>query len=130
MMGPNGDLDFDVTEVILIGNSDWDRPLDGLFVYHEVAWTGAGSWTDPLYDACLEVDSSSNPWSGAGGNHVAKLAILPFTTQGISPGLPIPTPFTSWSYRERLCDNTDEGIGRCTPYGTAPGSNSGRRRLQ
>jgi hypothetical protein len=95
-----------------------------------VAWTSGGSFIDPLYDACLKVDSSNNPWNwtSTGPPHTPELPLkMTFTTQGVSPTLPIATPFTDSSYRERLAQNSAAGIGSCVPVGQVPNSNSGRR---
>lgn len=117
---------FACNQILAIGVTTWAVPFRGSFSYHEVAWTGAGSYTDPLYDACLQYDSGPNPWGA--GPHTAFLPLkVPFTTQGINPPLPIATPFTSSSYRERLAANSSAGIGSCIPVGPLPNTNSGRR---
>jgi hypothetical protein len=123
---------FQLNQIIAIGQPTWGYPNWGSsFSYHEVAWMGANSYTSPLYDACLQVDSSSYPWTWPGSGHTPVLPLkMTFTTQGISPPLPIPTPFTSPSYRERLCANSSAGIGACVPDGPWPDSNAGRRRVQ
>jgi len=121
---------FYCNKIQAIGFTAWNYPFQGAFAYHEVAWTGAGSYTDPVYDACLQVDSSSNPWdwTSQGLTHTPELPLkMQFTTRGISPTLPIATPFTDSSYRERLARNTSAGIGSCNPIGPQPGTNSGRR---
>jgi hypothetical protein len=98
-----------------------------------VAWTGAGSYTDPLYDACLKVDSGSNPWNWTNPSAPSHVPTLPlamqFTTRGVSPVLPIPTPFTDASYRERLATNSAGGIESCKPQGARPYTQSGRRKV-
>jgi hypothetical protein len=119
---------FDCNKIQAIGYTNWAYPFNGAFSYHEVAWMGAGSYMDPLYDACLQVDSSDNPWEWTNPNltHTPQLPLkIQFTTRGISPTLPIATPFTDSSYRERLTRNTSAGIGSCVPIG--PSVNSGRR---
>ena len=125
---------FSCNEIIAIGATDMAYPFPsngcGHFRYHEVAWTGAGSYTDPLYDACLQINGSSDPWT-AGGTASPQLPILiPFTTQGDHPALPIATPFSDWSYRERLCADDADGIGTCTPVGPFARTCSGRRPVQ
>ncbi|MBF0167452.1 MAG: LamG domain-containing protein [Alphaproteobacteria bacterium] len=138
VMHPSSSGGFSTNKIIAIGDPDtgWAYPFPnpsgtgGGFSYHEVAWTGAGSFTDPLYDACLKVDSGNNPWdwTSSGVTHTPQLPLkMAFTTQGISPALPIATPFTSSSYRERLATNDAGGIGSCVPQGQWPSSQSGRR---
>lgn len=113
-------------QILAIGYGTWAVPFGRGFSYHEVAWTAAGSYADPLYDACLQYDGGSNPWGSSG--HTAALPIkVPFTTQGINPTLPIATPFTSSSYRERLSTNAAAGIGSCKPLGPWAWASSGRR---
>lgn len=125
---------FSCNQIIAIGDTGWAYPFPssgvGHFRYHEVAWTGAGSYADPLYDACLHVDDSADPWS-ATGMHTPRLpVVVPFTTEGPAPSLSIAVPFTRWSYRERLCSNSVRGIGRCTPLGPLAHTDSGRRPVQ
>jgi len=124
---------FGLNKIIAIGHTSFGYPGFGPgFSYHEVAWTGATSYTDPLYDACLQVDSGPNPWNwGTGITHTAELPIkMAFTTEPIHPTLPIAMPFTSASYRERLCANDAAGIGSCAPTGPWPDTASGRRPVQ
>lgn len=119
---------FACNQIQAIGYTNWKVPFSGSFSYHEVAWTGAGSYTDPLYDACLNYDGGTNPWGT--GPHTSALPVkVPFTALAISPGIPIATPFTANSYRERLAANTNAGIPKCIPQGQWPGTNSGRRPL-
>lgn len=120
---------FSCNQILAIGTSTWAVPFNGNgFSYHEVAWTGTSSYSDPLYDACLQYDTGTNPWGT--GPHTAGLPVkVPFSTLGPSPVpfVPIPTPFTATSYRERLAANTSTGIPRCIPAGQAAYTNSGRR---
>jgi hypothetical protein len=128
-------LRFDCNEIIAIGLTAWGypfagQPWAGSFNYHEVAWTSGIGFPDPLYDACLQIDSSSNPWDWPGVTHAPALALkMPFTTKGVSPTLPIATPFADQSYRERLATNTATGIGRCVPRGPFPNTQSGHREV-
>lgn len=125
---------FSCNQIIAIGSSAMAYPFPsakgGHFRYHEVAWTGAGGDTDPLYDACLQIDDSSDPWTADGTSDPQLPLLIPFTTEGDDPALPIATPFTSWSYRERLCANDEKGIGTCTPLGPLVNTGSGRRPVQ
>lgn len=120
---------FKCNEIIAIGQTSWANPFPpgNQFNYHEVAWTGAGSFLDPLYDACLQADMSSNPWSNAGPKTAGLPLAFPFTTQGISPTLPIATPFADVSYRERLAQNIAAGIAACVPRGAWWYASGGRR---
>jgi hypothetical protein len=133
-MLPAGGGGFTCNEIIAIGGTNWAYPFPpgNGFSYHEVAWTGALSYINNIFDACLKVDSSSNPWDWS--NPPAHTPVLPtnmvFTTRGISPALPIPTPFTDQCYRERLAQNTAQGIGCCVPQGPWPGTRSGRRKIR
>lgn len=138
-MYPASSGGFATNQMIAIGGTTWGYPFpgtpsQGVFSYHEVAWLGALSYTDPLNDACLQVDGGNNPWNWSTPPVSPHIADLPdpmqFTTQGISPSLPIATPFTSSSYRERLCTNNADGINACVPQGPWPLTNGGRRRNQ
>jgi hypothetical protein len=120
---------FGLNDIQAIGSNAWTSPFGGKFRYHEVAWKGVGGHNDPLYDACLKVDVDSDPWSTA-QPHTAELpANMPFSTLAANPILPIATPFTAKSYRERLAKNHDNGIGKCKLWGARPGTNNGRRKV-
>ncbi|KYK32418.1 MAG: hypothetical protein HXS46_09445 [Theionarchaea archaeon] len=120
-------LYFGLNKIIAIGQSGWGCPNWGCkFSYHEVAWKGGGNDNDPLFDACLKIDGDDNPWAAP---HTELLPVnIKFTTL---PGatLPLPTPFTANSYRERLCQNNAEGIEKCIAIGPWPNTNNGRRRV-
>jgi hypothetical protein len=56
-----GSAAFEVNPVILIGDNSWDGPCGQYkFEFHEVAWKGACTAGDPLFDACLQVDGDTN----------------------------------------------------------------------
>lgn len=121
---------FACNQILAIGYTTWAAPFPpgGGFSYHEVTWTGTASYSDPLYDACLQYDTGPDPWGA--GPHTAGLPVkVPFSALGPSPSpfVPIPTPFNTVSYRERLAANTNVGIPRCVPAGQRPATNSGRR---
>jgi hypothetical protein len=120
---------FDLNFIFAIGQSTWGCPFGCRFRYHEVAWTGSGSHTDPLFDACLRVDGDDDPWSAA----LPHAGVLPnnmaFSTLKVDVPLPIATPFTAKSYRERLCANNSAGIGSCKAIGAWPGTHNGRREV-
>lgn len=117
---------FACNQILAIGYTTWAPPFHGAFSYHEVAWTGSGIYYQALFDPCLQYDGGTNPWGT--GPHTAQLpGNVPFTTLGTNPPLPIPTPFTSSSYRERLATNNAAGIGSCNALGPWGQTNSGRR---
>lgn len=131
---PNG---FDCNKIIAIGWTTWDWPFGkdpgpGHFSYHEVSWTDTGGDFDPLYDACLQVDSGTNPWdwSNPGITHTALLPRkMPFSYAPGPVAPRIPTPFTKQTYRERLATNTDAGMSSCVPIGWRPKSQGGQPRV-
>jgi hypothetical protein len=124
---------FDCNKIIPIGYTVSNYPVSsggvGHFNYHEVAWTAATGYGDEIFDACLELDSSNDPWNWtAGAGHTAVHPTnFPFTTQPLPTPLPIATPFAAQTYRERLATNTANGITKCMPYGQWPNTQSGRR---
>jgi hypothetical protein len=127
---------FDCNKIIAIGFSAWAYPFEsggkGHFSYHEVVWTAGAGVRDPIYDACLQLDSSDDPWNWAGGgSHTPKLPTnMVFTTQSLPTSLPIATPFSDQTYRERLAMNTSLGIGACSPEGQWADTQSGRRYVE
>jgi hypothetical protein len=130
MASPGG---FLCNKIIAIGSgSTWVYPFppSNRFSYHEVAWTGAFSHEDHIFDACLQADNSGDPWNWT-DQALAHTPVLPlneiFTGQGRVPILPIPTPFGAAGYRERLAQNSAAGIGRCLPQGPWPNARGGRR---
>jgi hypothetical protein len=130
MASPGG---FLCNKIIAIGGgSAWDYPFppSNRFSYHEVAWTGALSHEDLIFDACLLADNSGDPWNW-NDPALSHTPVLPlnevFTLQGRMPNLPISTPFAAAGYRERLAQNSADGIGRCLPQGPWPNARGGRR---
>jgi hypothetical protein len=127
---------FKLNKMVGIGSTVWSYPFDPPggpeFSYHEVAWTRTGSYADPLYDACLQVDSGTNPWDWTNPSvvHTAQLPVaMTFSTFGAAVKTPIPVPFAASSYRERLATNNAAGIERCLPRGPETYTASGRRSL-
>lgn len=119
---------FACNQILAIGaTSTWAVPFGFGFSYHEIPWTGAGSYTDQMYDACLQVDTGPNPWGL--GLHTAGLPLnWIFASKGINPiPPPITTPFNDTTYRERLATNAATGILACKPKGPWPSASSGRR---
>lgn len=53
---------FDLNEILAIGSNTWQTACNwGHFGYHEVAWTGACTESDHVYDSCLHVDGDGDP---------------------------------------------------------------------
>lgn len=137
-MAPNTGRGFKTNKIIAIGFNSWAYPFpdptgtSGGFSYHEVAWTGQGDFKDPLYDACLLVDDSQNPWNWTQpklSNSGLLPCKMPFTTLQSAPVIPLSVPFTDQSYRERLATNQPAGIGACIPHGSLPNTQGGRRKV-
>jgi hypothetical protein len=88
-----------------IGRTTWDPgcPDWGIpgFDYHEVAWEGAGTATDRVWDACLEVDGDDDPTSQP------HTPLLPTNMVFGTPG--------SGDYRDRLA--TPDSRSLCEPQG-------------
>jgi concanavalin A-like lectin/glucanase superfamily protein len=117
---------FACNKILAIGTTtNWAVPFGRGFSYHEVVWTGGGSsLTDKIYDACLQVDTSSNPWNPT--TPVGGLA-LNWIFAKVGAVVPIQPPYTDMTYRERLATNAPAGIPMCIPQGQWPDANSGRR---
>jgi hypothetical protein len=92
---------FYMNPILAIGCSTWERPFWGGFAYHEVAWKGACTENDNLFDGCLCVDGDADP-----------------TTAPHTPLLPTNMLFgncTTMNYRLRLCPATSNGCAMCKP---------------
>jgi len=92
---------FYMNPIIAIGYNIWAVPFWGGFGYHEVAWIGACTENDRLYDGCLKVDGDADPTSAP---HV--------------PLLPTNMLFgdcVTLNYRLRLCPATATGCTQCQP---------------
>ncbi len=117
---------FTVNQTIPIGKASWEA--QGSLFYHEVAWAGNAGWYDAIYDACLQLDKSGDPWDWSPGKkHQAVLPTGMAFTADPPPKPPIGTPYTAQTYRERLATNDNKGIGSVKPSGKWKGSNEGRR---
>jgi len=91
---------FDLNEMLGIGSSVWETACGwGGFSYHEVAWEGACTANDDVYDGCLQVDGDSDPTS------VPHVALLPQDLRFGNPG--------DLVYRDRLA--TPAGRPNCNP---------------
>ena len=91
---------FDLNALLGIGSSLW-QPACGWsgFSYHEVAWEGACTASEDVYDACLRVDGDGDPTSAP---HVP---LLPQDLRFGNPG--------DLLYRDRLA--TPAGRPNCNP---------------
>lgn len=100
---------FDLNPILSIGASAWLRACDwGGFSYHEVAWKGACTSNDQIFDACLKVDGDADP-----------------TAAPHTPLLPVNVRFGNTGdgdYRDRLA--TPRGRRTCNPV---PSSRTRRR---
>src|SRR5579872_548387 len=91
---------FALNELLAIGSSVWQTACGwGAFSYHEVAWEGACTASDDVYDACLRVDGDSDPTTAP---HVP---LLPQDLRFGNPG--------DLLYRDRLA--TPAGRPNCNP---------------
>lgn len=103
---------FQLNPMIAIGYNVWAVPFAGSFSYHEVAWKGACTQTDNVFDGCLEVDGDADP-----------------TTAPHTPLLPINMLFgdcNTMNYRLRLCPPGANGCTACQPQ---PGTTRQRRPI-
>jgi len=91
---------FNLNELLAIGSNVWQTACGwGSFSYHEVAWEGACTANEDVYDACLRVDGDSDPTTAP---HVA---LLPQDLRFGNPG--------DLLYRDRLA--TPAGRPNCNP---------------
>ena len=103
---------FALNEVIAIGYGIWAVPFGYGFNYHEVAWKGACTQNENIFDGCLKVDGDADP-----------------TTAPHSPLLPTNMLFGgcgNLDYRLRLCPPTSDGCANCVPQ---PGTTRQRRPI-
>lgn len=125
---------FKCNKIQAIGYPTWEYPFPpgNQFAYHEVAWTGNGGSRDNIFDACLKFDSSDDPWdwNSSSGHTPVLPANFQFTSQTLPTPLPIRTPFSDQTYRERLAQNTATGIQACMSVGQFPHTQSGRRMVR
>lgn len=92
---------FRLNPMIAIGTGVWAIPFSGSFSYHEVAWTGACTEADRVFDGCLHVDGDADP-----------------TTAPHTPLLPLDMVFgncATMNYRLRLCPPSANGCASCQP---------------
>lgn len=125
-------IPFKCNKIIAIGDMDWKfPPVNEEFTYHEVAWWNPLGFTGFIFDACLHVDKSNDPWKKPDTERVKLLPTgMQFSTQVVTPTTPLQTPFTDLSYRERLAANTNNGIGKCVAKGSFDCTHNGRRPVK
>jgi hypothetical protein len=96
---------FGLNAMLGIGSGTWEPCCHGepgwsdAFSYHEVAWTGACTEAERVYDGCLQVDGDADP---TGPPHTA---LLPVDIVFGNPG--------DLTYRDRLA--TPTGRPNCNP---------------
>jgi hypothetical protein len=93
---------FDLNPLLAIGSGVWQTACGWpAFSYHEVGWTDACGEEDVVFDACLQVDSDSDPIAPP---HVPLLPVnLLFGAAGAG------------AYRDRLATPGPNGRPRCLP---------------
>jgi hypothetical protein len=85
---------FALNPILAIGSNTWQTACGwGGFSYHEVAWKDACSESDPVFDACLQVDADSDPTSAP------HTPLLPTNIVFGTPG--------SGGYRDKLSPSGD-----------------------
>ncbi|MFN2169236.1 MAG: hypothetical protein ACK2U9_23625, partial [Anaerolineae bacterium] len=56
-----GERPFGLNPVLAVGSNVWQTPCGwGSFPYHEVAWKGACTAGDEVFDACLQINGGSS----------------------------------------------------------------------
>lgn len=92
---------FQLNPMIAIGYNTWAIPFSGSFSYHEVAWKGACTSADNVFDGCLHVDGDANPVNAP---HTPLLATNMLFGD-----------CSTMNYRLRLCPPGASGCGACQP---------------
>ena len=91
---------FDLNPLLAIGSSVWQTACGwAQFSYHEVAWEGACTADDEVYDGCLQVDGDVDPTAPP------HAPLLPTDLRFGNPG--------DGQYRDRLA--TPTGRASCAP---------------
>jgi hypothetical protein len=94
---------FELNPILAIGSSVWQTACGwNGFSYHEVAWKGACTSNDEVFDACLKVDADADPTTAP------QTPLLPANLVFGNPG--------SGLYRDRLA--TPSGRPNCEPRPT------------
>jgi hypothetical protein len=92
---------FALNPMIAIGYATWAIPFSGSFSYHEVAWKGACTTADNVFDGCLKVDGDADPVNAP---HTPLLATNMLFGD-----------CSAMNYRLRLCPPGPSGCGACVP---------------
>jgi hypothetical protein len=92
---------FALNPMIAIGYNFWAIPFFGSFSYHEVAWKGACTSADNVFDGCLKVDADADPVNAP---HTPLLATNMLFGD-----------CSAMNYRLRLCPPTAAGCAACVP---------------
>jgi hypothetical protein len=96
----SGIASFALNEILAIGSNVWQTACGwGSFSYHEVAWEGACTSNEDVFDACLQVDGDLDPTSAP------HTPLLPRDLRFGQPGDGV--------YRDRLA--TPAGRPNCNP---------------
>lgn len=101
----SGGSSFGLNPMLGIGSNVWQPCCQGVpgwsgsFSYHEVAWKGACTENDNVFDGCLQVDGDSDPTAAP------HTALLPIDLRFGNPG--------DLLYRDRLA--TPAGRPNCNP---------------
>ena len=91
---------FALNEILAIGSSVWQTACGWSgFSYHEVAWKGACTANEEVFDGCLEVDGDVDPTTPP------HIPLLPINLRFGNPG--------DGQYRDRLA--TPAGRPNCAP---------------
>jgi hypothetical protein len=100
---------FALNPILAIGSSLWEPAClssgygwTGSFSYHEVAWTGACTAVDQVFDGCLQIDADPDP------TNAPHSPLLPTNIRFGNPG--------DGDYRDRLA--TQAGRTTCNPQPT------------
>lgn len=92
---------FQLNPMIAIGYNVWAIPFSGSFSYHEVAWKGACTSADNVFDGCLHVDGDADP---------VNAPQTPLLATNMLFG-----DCSTMNYRLRLCPPGASGCGACQP---------------
>ncbi len=97
---------FGLNPMLGIGSSTWEPACHGIppwtdsFSYHEVAWTGACTAAERVFDGCLQVDGDTDPTAAP------HTALLPVNIAFGNPG--------DLTYRDRLA--VPASRASCAPH--------------
>jgi len=121
---------FKINKTMLIGATSMSLLPNGtdVFLYHETAWSGGTGPRNHIFDACLKLNNSSDPFSEPSSTTPTILSTgMQFTNQVLPTPLPLVSPFSNLHYRERLAQNSAAGITACVPVPYGISENFGHR---